>query len=344
MIWIRADGGKEIGTGHVMRCLSIADALCRMGEQVCFLLADNSAVPLLERQGQEYRILNSSYQHPEEELETLLPLLGESQSGVFLADSYYVTDTYLRRIRDYMPVCYMDDRGITGLPVDLLINYNIFADVSLYECSGDERTLYLLGTEYAPLRREFKEVPYQVREKVRRVLLTTGGSDKYNLAGKILEEVLANEETQNLEYCVVSGVYNEYLSALLEIEKKHPGVQVLSNVTDMSELMRTCDIAVTAGGSTMYELSAVGVPIICFSFVDNQEKIVEGFRNRDIVCYGGDYLRQGERMVRDVAAHIELLCRNAEMRRSYSRRQKVLVDGQGAMRIARQLYQMKEKE
>lgn len=344
MIWIRADGRKEIGTGHVMRCLSIADALCRMGEQVCFLLADNSAVPLLERQGQEYRILNSSYQHPEEELEELMPLLAESQSGVFLADSYYVTDTYLRRVRDFMPVCYMDDMGISGLPVDLLINYNIFADTSLYERFGDERTLYLLGTEYAPLRREFQEVPYQVREKVRRVLLTTGGSDIYNLAGKILEEVLANEETQNLEYCVVSGVYNEYLPALLEIEKKHPGVQVHSNVTDMSELMRTCDIAVTAGGSTMYELCAVGVPIICFSFVDNQEKIVEGFRNRNIVCFGGDYLRQGERMVRDVAAHIELLCRNAELRKNYSIRQKTLVDGQGAMRIARQLCQMKEKE
>lgn len=344
MIWIRADGGKEIGTGHVMRCLSIADALRRMGEQVCFLLADSSAVPLLERQNQEYRILNSSYQHPEEELETLIPLLAESQSGVFLADSYYVTDTYLRRIRDHMPVCYMDDRGISGLPVDLLINYNIFADASLYERFDDGKTLYLLGTEYAPLRREFKEVPYQVREKARRVFLTTGGSDKYNLAGRILEEVLTNKETQNLEYCVVSGAYNEYLSVLLEIEKKYPGVQVLSNVTDMSELMRTCDIAVTAGGSTMYELSAVGVPIICFSFVDNQEKIVEGFRNRDIVCFGGDYLRQGEGMVRDVAAHIGLLCGSTELRKNYSRRQKALVDGQGAMRIARQLCQIKERK
>lgn len=344
MIWIRADGGKEIGIGHVMRCLSIADALRGMGEQVCFLLADSSAVPLLERQEQKYRILNSSYQHPEEELKELLPLLAKSRDSVFLADSYYITDTYLRRVRDHMPVCYMDDRGISGLPVDLLINYNISADVSLYECSGDEGTSYLLGTEYAPLRREFQEVPYQVREQVRRVLLTTGGSDKYNLAGKILEEALANEETQNLEYCVVSGAYNEYLPALLEIGKRHPRVQVFSNVTDMSELMRICDIAVTAGGSTMYELSSVGVPIICFSYVDNQEKIVEGFRNRGIVCFGGDYLRQGHQMVRDVTDHIQLLCRDVEMRKIYSKRQKALVDGRGATRIAERLCQLIEVE
>lgn len=344
MIWIRADGGKEIGTGHVMRCLSIADALRRMGEKSCFLLADDSTVPLMEGHGQEYRVLHSSYQCPEEELEALLPILAESRNGVFLADSYYVTDAYLRRVRAYMPVCYMDDRGISGLPVDLLINYNIFADVSLYGRPDGDETTYLLGTEYAPLRREFQQVSYQVREQVKRVLLTTGGSDKYNLAGKILEECLGRADIGSLEYCVVSGAYNEYLPSLLEIEKERPGVQVFRNVTNMSELMQSCDIAVTAGGSTMYELCAVGVPIICFSFVDNQEKIVEGFRNRDIVCFGGDYLRQGERMVRDVAAHIELLCRNAELRRNYSRCQKALVDGQGAMRIARQLCQLKEKE
>ena len=337
MIWIRADGGKEIGTGHVMRCLSIADALRRMGEQVCFLLADCSAVPLLERHGQEYRILNSSFKHPEEELETLLPLLAENPCGVFLADSYYVTDMYLRRVRDYMPVCYMDDRGISGLPVDLLINYNIFADASLYEYPGKEGTSCLFGTEYAPLRREFKEVPYQVREQVKRVLLTTGGSDKYNLTGKILEECLERADIGSLEYCAVSGAYNEYLPSLLKIEKEHSGVQVFCDVTNMSELMRNCDIAVTAGGSTMYELSAVGVPIICFSFVDNQEKIVEGFRNRGIVCFGGDYLRQGDKMVRDVAAQIGLLCRDEELRKDYSRRQKALVDGLGAMRIAERL-------
>lgn len=347
MIWFRADGGKDIGTGHVMRCLSIADALRQMGEQTCFLMADDSAVPLLERQGQEYRILDSSYLHPEEELEILLPLLAESPDSVFLADSYYVTEAYLHRIRVHMPVCYMDDRGISGLPVDLLINYNIFADISLYTCPAGEETKYqleteyLLGTEYAPLRREFQQVNYQVRDQVNRVLLTTGGSDKYNLAGKILEESLGKSDIGNLEYWVISGSYNEYLPALLEIGKKYPRVHVFSNVTNMSQLMRDCDIAVTAGGSTMYELSAVGVPIICFSFVDNQEKIVQGFRNRNIVCFGGDYLRQGERMVRDVADHIGLLCEDTGLRRSYSSRQKALVDGQGAMRIAQRLCRLR---
>lgn len=343
MIWIRADGGKEIGTGHIMRCLSVADALRQMGETVCFLMADDSAAALVEKAGQDYRVLHSSFKHPEEELDALLPLFSEGEKSVFLADSYFVTPSYLSRIRACMSVCYMDDRGISGLPVDLLINYNIFADDSIYGGPEGGAAKYLLGTRYAPLRREFHEVPYQVREQAERVLITTGGSDRYDLAGKILNEVLKCPDTRDLEYCVVSGAYNENLPALLEIESGHPNVKIFSNVTQMSELMQNCDIAVTAGGSTMYELSAVGVPIICFSFVDNQEKIVEGFREREIVCFGGNYLRQGEQMVRDVASHIALLSGNTELRRSYSRRQRALVDGQGAMRIAKSLCELRDK-
>lgn len=337
MIWIRADGGKEIGTGHIMRCLSVADALRQMGEAVCFLMADDSAAALVEKAGQDYRVLHSSFKHPEEELDELIPFFSEGGKSVFLADSYFVTPSYLSRIRACMPVGYMDDRGISGLPVDLLINYNIFADASIYGGSEERATEYLLGTRYAPLRREFHEVSYQVREQAESVLITTGGSDRYDLAGKILKEALKYPGARDLEYCVVSGAYNENLPALLEIESQHPNVKIYRNVTRMSELMQNCDIAVTAGGSTMYELSAVGVPIVCFSFVDNQEKIVEGFREREIVCFGGDYLRQGERMVGDVVSHIALLRGNAELRRSYSRRQRALVDGKGAMRIAKRL-------
>lgn len=336
MIWFRADGGQEIGMGHIRRCLSVAEALRELGEKVCFLVADDAAVPILKAQGQSYRVLGSSWQKPEEELKTLLPMLRESGKGVFFADSYYVTAEYLRQVRKVMPVCYMDDMGISGLPVDLLINYNIFAEQSLYAVGG-EKTDYLLGTQYAPLRKEFQDAYHPVREKAERVLVTTGGSDRYDLTGQILRDALSTLRTRNLEYCVVSGPYNQYLPQLQELEKQYENVHIYKNVTRMSELMQFCDIAVTAGGSTMYELCAVGVPIICFSFVDNQEKIVECFTEQKIVCFGGNYLTQGESMVPLVTEKIALLHESVELRRAGSDKERELVDGQGAWRIARRL-------
>ena len=75
MIWIRADANETMGSGHVMRCLSIAAALRKMGEKVCFLAADEKTVPLLEAGGQAYHVLHTDYTRMEEELEILEGML-----------------------------------------------------------------------------------------------------------------------------------------------------------------------------------------------------------------------------------------------------------------------------
>lgn len=356
MIWIRADANEKIGTGHMMRCMSIAGALKQCGRRVCFITADDSGVPILENGRQEYRILHSDYRNMEDELPELQCLLAEEMPEFFLADSYFVTRRYLREIRQSVPVGILDDMVRTDLPADLLINYNIFADASLYDmgaagavaagtdavradedgesagCGG-----YLLGTDYVPLRREFEKIDYAVREKAETVLITTGGSDQYNLAGRLVKKALADPHAAALRYLVVSGAYNIHLRELKELEDAHKDVRVCCNVSNMSQLMRESDIAISAGGSTMYELSAVGVPVICFSFVENQERIVRGFVEKNLTCFGGDYLRQGETMLDEVVGNINRLAADFPLRRSLSARLRQVVDGRGAMRIAEKL-------
>lgn len=353
MILIRADANQEIGTGHVMRCMSIAHALKRLGQQVCFVMADESGVPLLEKAGQEYRILHSDYRDMENELPGLKRLLAQDRPDFFLADSYFVTSHYLREVRRSVSVGAVDDMMRTDLPVDLLINYNIFADASLYgvadgaggsgdyaagsDKTSDVRCRYLLGTDYVPLRSEFEGIEYSVREKAETVLVTTGGSDRYNIAGQLLEKVLADPYAAALQYLVVSGAYNVHLPELKELESAHENVHIFSNVRNMSGLMRASDIAVSAGGSTMYELSAVGVPVICFSFADNQERIVRDFVDKKLTCFGGDYLRQGEAMFDGVVSSIHRLAGDCKLRQGFHERMKKVVDGRGAMRIAERL-------
>ncbi len=197
MIWIRADANREIGSGHVMRCLSIAAQLENMGEQTCFLVSDESAVPLFRERGQRYEILHSDYTMPKEELGQIEALLRGRDRDFFLVDSYFVTSEYFYQLKKHIPVGYMDDMCQLDFPVDLLVNYNIFADNSLYK--NLQGTRLLLGTEYAPLRKEFAGIDYVVREKAFRVLVTTGGSDKYNLAGRLVEKALADKRTGGLE-------------------------------------------------------------------------------------------------------------------------------------------------
>lgn len=338
MIWIRTDANREIGSGHVMRCLAIASALKKAGEQVCFLVSDEEALSLLQARGQNFRVLHSDYTRLEEEWPVLENLLKEESPSVFLADSYFVTSDYLGRVGKWTAVGYLDDNCLSGLPVDMLINYNIFAESALY---GDmHKGRLLLGTKYTPLREEFTGVEYRVQEKASRVLVTTGGSDKYDLAGRFLEKALAESGTAKLRYNVVSGAFNVHLERLRTFEKKHENVRIYSNVSNMWELMQENDIAISAGGSTLYELSAVGVPIICFSFVDNQERIVEGFFKNGLTCFGGNYLTQGEKMLDEAVCQLDRLARDAVLRQEYSERQRQTVDGLGAARIAEALLEL----
>lgn len=335
MIFIRADANEKIGTGHVMRCMAIADALKQRGQQVCFLIADDGGSCLLKDRNQDYLVLHTDYASMEEELPRLRQIFEEKKPDFFLTDSYSVTPDYFREVRKYVPVGLLDDKVLTGYPVDVLINYNIFATASLYGTAGE--TLYLLGPEYVPLRKEFTGVDYTVRERAERVLITTGGSDKYNLGAELLKRALTGADTADLQYTVVSGAYNIHFWGLQELARRHENVQVRSNVSDMSRLMRDSDLAVSAGGSTMYELSAVGVPVICFSFVDNQERIVKGFAEKGLVSFGGDYLAQGESMPEEIVYHMGRLAADYNLRKSYSHKLRNLVDGQGAMRIAKEL-------
>lgn len=344
MILIRADGGTAIGSGHIMRCLSVAGALKEQEKEVLVVLADDSAAALLDERGQQYRILHTDYRSLEDELPALIPVLEECRPELFLADSYFVTASYLEQVGKYTKTAYIDDMCAFPCPVDVLINYNIYGEMLSYrEQALPRNRLLLLGSVYTPLRAEFRSVDYQVRERAEHVLITTGGSDKYNLAGQILQHALSDASCRDLHYHVISGSFNSNLSGLRTIAAHHDNVQIHVNVRNMAELMKQCDIAVTAGGSTMYELCAVGVPIICFSFADNQERLVETFREKGLACYGGNYLKEKEEMPGRVVEYIRLLAESKTQREDYSHREKRLVDGKGAERIAKELTGVTEE-
>ncbi len=339
MIFIRVDANRQIGLGHMMRCLSIAEGLKALGEEVCFVAADDSAAELLKQKGQAYMVLQTDYRQMEEELEALIPLLRQRKPKFLLVDSYFANQAYFAKLSAETKVVYLDDKAAFPCCVDVLINYNIYADMTAYQRIKDTSKKYLLGLDYVPLRREFQEVAYTVRPKVENILITTGGADQYNLAGQILQKALSEPRIHGVQYHVVSGVFNEHLPMLEELERKHPSVHIHKNVTEMAALMKQCDVAVSAAGSTLYELCAVGVPIFCFSFVDNQEPMVEGFLKRGLVCYGGHYLEKGEVMLSEIIDGIKALSGKREERLKFSLREREIVDGQGALRLAEALTQ-----
>lgn len=378
MVVIRADANSKIGMGHVMRCLSVADALLKRGEEVLFVTADDTPVPLLTKKSIPYRVLHTDYADMEAELPKLWNALSELPQGPgepeaalpqkntsILVDSYYVTEKYLAALKKRITTIYMDDIYAFSYPVDMLINYNIYGEEMGYEKDAAfADTKLLLGTKYVPLREEFsagagygqsrKELSaetenvtpaedrlHQTAEQGRTadggILITTGGSDSFNLAGQLLMEAMKYDALKEKEYHVVSGSLNPHIGELQALAQKHENIHIHCNVTNMAELMAESEVALSAGGSTLYELCAVGVPVIAFSFAENQERLVQTFVKRGIAQYGGNYRTDGNKMIQNTIAGLETLLEDKNLRSEYRKKARTLVDGKGAERIAEAL-------
>lgn len=378
MVVIRADANSKIGMGHVMRCLSVADALLKRGEEVLFVTADDTPVPLLTKKGVPYRVLHTDYADMEAELPKLWNALSELPQGpgepeaalpqrntFILVDSYYVTEKYLAALKKRITTIYMDDIYAFSYPVDMLINYNIYGEEMGYEKDAAfADTKLLLGTKYVPLREEFsagagygqsrKELSaetenvtpaedrlHQTAEQGRTadggILITIGGSDSFNLAGQLLMEAMKYDALKTKEYHVVSGSLNPHIGELQALAQKHENIHIHCNVTNMAELMAESKVALSAGGSTLYELCAMGVPVIAFSFAENQERLVQTFVKRGIAQYGGNYRTDGNKMIQNTIAGLETLLEDKNLRSEYRKKARTLVDGKGAERIAEAL-------
>ncbi len=334
----RVDGNAQIMSGHVMRCLAIAKAVRTLAEAPIFITADHEMDELIISQGFDVCCLNSNWDDLDSEVELLTNTLCTLRADTLLLDSYYVTPAYMECLRGVVRLAYMDDINRLHYPCDILINYNHYAPLLGYEhFYKSSETKLLLDCQYAPLREEFSSLPaFCCAQVVRKVLITTGSGDPYDVAGQLIERLKALPDTAHLDLHVVAGSFNPHLPRLLALAAKLPDVIIHQNVSAMSLLMRSCDIAISAGGSTLYELCACGVPCGFFAFADNQLRTKDAFAD---VCmlYAGDVRTGAENCIVRLVQCIQRYIHEPGLRQNYSNRMQTLVDGQGAMRLAKAL-------
>lgn len=341
MLLIRADANKKIGLGHVMRCLTIAEAAEKTGMKTLFLIADDSAEELLKERGQAYCILHTDFADMESELSVLFETVALNKSvseTVLLVDSYQITETYMQELKKWLSgqnirLALMEDYGDVPYQVDVLINYNIYGVDFDYENNAPET---LLGCRYMPLRQPFVQQKYEIRKQVKQLLITTGGSDSYRIGVQLVKQLLEKCFLENEECIVhvVCGKFSESREELLEMAQQKKNIIVHTDVKEMWELMAKCDLAISAAGTTLYELCAIGVPTICFSFADNQILPGTAFAKYTPMYYAGDYEKDKEAMFTAILEKVREMCNMPETeRRNVSNRLKEIVDGKGAERI-----------
>lgn len=345
-IVIRADGNRQIAMGHVMRCLSIADELRERGADVIFVTAGDETGELIRTRGYEDHVLHSDFAQMEQELPVLLDFLKEYRPDLILTDSYYVTDAYMEALRQICKTAYIDDLGQPVYPVDLLINYNIYGSELPYENYYEEKGIplperILTGCTYAPLRAEFRQGRRsRIQKRVTDVLITTGGGDKANTSGRLCRKLLAERKRGShagIRYHVICGPFAQNRQELIEIASVDDAFVICDFVTNMSEFLANYDLAVSAGGSTMYELCSMGLPTVCFTFADNQRLQAECFDRTTEVKNAGNMTDHPEETIDRIAERLTQLEQDSALRQTVREQMLGLVDGRGAIRIAEAL-------
>lgn len=315
MFYFRADANKDIATGHIMRCISIADELKKRNINSTFITADTNGETLIRSKGYQMICLNSCWNNLEKELDTLIHCIKEKEIKKLIIDSYSVTDTYLKEISKYTKIIYMDDLGVLTYPVNTIINYNIYGENLNYRKHFEKNKVnLLLGGQYVPLREEFQIVKPVFRKKVKQILISTGGGDLYDVAGSLVKGILKDKELSDFHFNIISGKFNHNYEQLQQLSKAVENITIVQNVQEMSKLMLEMDIAVTAGGSTMYELCACEVAMILFTFADNQLEGAKEFSKRAAAIYAGDVRDDEETIVFYILENIKKLSNNWEKR------------------------------
>ncbi len=335
MYFFRADGNATTGAGHLMRCATIATALAgRLGgkDGIRFVCADDQSASLAAQQGFQAVVLGSDYRDMCGELPLWQGLFRNGTEGnVILVDSYFITDQYLMELGKKNCIGVMDDYGSHAYPVDFVINYNAPASQMQYEDLYRGRDIRLvIGSRYIPVREQFLHTDYQVRERVHNVLITTGGGDLDNIAGQIWK-LLYNEQ---MEFHVVVGQFGTHIQKMQDLAARHGNLHIHYNVRDMAGLMKECDIAITAGGSTVYELSAMGVPFICFSYAENQEILTRYIRDSGIAGEAGAWHRDPVGTGQNLKQLFDRLADSRSLRVAFWEKERDMIDGQGAARLA----------
>lgn len=331
---IRTDASTQIGTGHVMRCLALAQAWQDIGGQGIFVkvMESQSLDARLKSEGMEVVHLSAQLGSTDDATQTA-DLAHQRNASWVVIDGYHFGAGYQQIIKDSgLRFLFVDDMGHADhYFADIVLNQNIHAHEGLYT-NREPYTRLLLGTRYVQLHREFlkwqgwkREIP----DVAHRVLVTLGGSDPHNMTLRVIQ-ILNHIDIPNLDVKIVVGPSNPNIKSLQNaMLSAQCSMRILQSVKSMPELMAWADMAIISAGGTLWELLYMSGSIISYVRNHVQDMVVSELDRLAIVKHQG-YINQINPGT--LAASLQEIALS-ELRRKYmSKSGRLIVDGAGTAR------------
>lgn len=345
----RVDSSYKIGSGHLMRCLVLANSLSKAGHQISFICRNHEGdiskslikskfkLNLLDNNNLEpsYDNTNSwlGVSQEQDALQTI-NYLKDSVCDWLIVDHYCIDKLWQKRLRKYTnKILVIDDLANRAHDCDILVDSNYVKGYKTrYQDILNKSCLELLGPNYCFIAEEFKNHKLRSPKRtgeVKKVLIYFGGVDQFNLTRKCIEAFSTNK-LENIKLEVVVGAMNKDYENLKSIASKKKSIILHRSLPTLSKLMSSVDLSIGAGGVTTWERLFLGLPSIIIAIADNQIAGAEELSKNKFVSYLGFHSELSAKNLRDS------ICKKIEKPNDLlneSHVGQILVDGNGISRI-----------
>ena len=354
-IVVRADASLTMGSGHIMRCLTLADGLKQQGHDISFICRqhDGHLADLIGQKGFAVQLLAKGetadfikqHAHSEwlgasesDDFAQCKPILQALKPDWLIIDHYAIGKNWEQQAKRLLPnlkILAIDDLADRTHDCEILLDQNFGRKNEDYQPLVPSDCQRLLGTRYTLLRDEFaswRTMSLNRRKSVQppnNILVNLGGVDNDNVTLKILQSLntFVQQSTQAFNVTVVMGKTAPHIESVQRFAKHTSfACAVLVNVTNMAQLMANADLAIGAAGSTTWERCCLGLPMVLIVLADNQQVIAKALADKNLVKVVTDMAALDEQLPR-------LLSEIADNYKKFSRQSAKLVDGQGAKRV-----------
>jgi len=356
----RVDASLDIGTGHVMRCLTLADALAAGGAACRFICREHPGHLIEHISSKSYRVdvlpkchdaanTNSidgpAHAHwlgcpwKTDADQTRVVLAGDTVD--WLVVDHYAIDTRWEQALQgrYKKLMVIDDLADRPHACDLLLDQNLGREPGDYEALVPAHCQRLIGPQYALLRPEFadlREYSLKRRQKpeLKRLLITMGGVDQPNATSKVLEALKACPLPFDCQITVVMGASAPWLEQVRSLAATMPWTTTVRvNISDMAQVMADSDLAIGAAGSTSWERCCLGLPTLLIVLAENQREAAHFLENQQAV----ETLELYKGLSGQLQKKIALLLSQADIMMSVTKHASEITDGQGCKRVQAQI-------
>lgn len=334
-VLIRADASAQAGGGHIARCIALAEAIHDRGGDALFATRQDATLGhrMLKAAGMPYRELSCGADWLSD-AEATRQLLGGND---WVVVDHYGLDARWQKVfkDDGIGVLVLDELADRPHACDILVDTGRPEDGgNAYDRLVPDNCIRLLGPHYLVLRREFRETPPAPKDqkKTTDLLVFFGSTDGASLTGRLLDAI----DQVGLRGDLTTHVLLSKVNARYEEIRNRRGIVVHENVSDMAGLLADMDIAIGAGGVSMWERCRMGVPSLTVALNDNQMPGVT------LASSAGVIRSLALNDARDPVLFSDALSRFFECRQSWpaiGAAGRKIVDGNGAARIIDRMVQ-----